>query len=118
MTDEKSVLIEFFGDPPLIRVLDFLAENRGFDYSKTEISRGAGISWGSLYGLWDKIDRLGIVIPTRSFGTRKIRIANFCARKTAKQFLGPICFQQIRAQSATLSLIRETKLYKLNEKNP
>ncbi len=58
--------------------------------------------------------------------TRKIRSANFCARKIAERFLGvaenqrfsdiylsdfiaqlyPICFQQIRAQSATKSLIR------------
>ncbi len=39
MTNEKSVLIEFFGDYPLIKVLDFLVDNRGFDYSKTEISK-------------------------------------------------------------------------------
>lgn len=99
MTNEKSVIVEFFGNYPLIRVLDFLIENRGFDYSKTDISRGAKVSWGSLYGLWNKIEQLGMVIPTRSFGTGKISKGNFCA------------------QSATKSLIRETRLYKLNEKN-
>jgi len=72
MTNEKSVLIEFFGDYPLIRVLDFLLENRGFDYSKTEISKGAGVSWGSLYAIWNKLDQLAIVTPTRSFGKTKL----------------------------------------------
>lgn len=72
MTDEKSVLIEFFGDYPLIRVLGFLVENRGFDYSKIEISKGAGVSWGSLYGLWSRLENLGIVTPTRRFGKTKL----------------------------------------------
>jgi len=68
MAGDKSVLIEFFGDYPLIRIMDFLIENRGFDYSKTEISRQANVSWGSLYSLWSRLDGFGIVIPTRSFG--------------------------------------------------
>jgi hypothetical protein len=72
MANEKSALIDFFGDYPLIKILDFLIENRGFDYSKTEISKGARVSWGSLYGLWNKIERLGMVIPIRSFGKTKL----------------------------------------------
>lgn len=72
MANEKSVLIEFFGDYPLIRILDFLIENRGFDYSKTEISKGAGVSWGSLYKLWNKIEQLDMVTRTRSFGKTRL----------------------------------------------
>lgn len=72
MANEKSVLIEFFGDYPLIRVLDFLLENRGFDYSKTEISKGAGVSWGSLYAIWNKLEQLAIVTRTRSFGKTRL----------------------------------------------
>lgn len=72
MTNEKSVLIEFFGDYPLIRVLDFLLENRGFDYSKTGISKGAGVSWGSLYTLWNKLEQVAIVTHTRSFGKTRL----------------------------------------------
>ncbi|MEA3254551.1 MAG: hypothetical protein U9Q22_01820 [Candidatus Altiarchaeota archaeon] len=72
MANEKSVLIGFFGNYPLIRILDFLIENRGFDYSKTEISKGAGVSWGSLYKLWNKIERLDMVTCTRSFGKTRL----------------------------------------------
>ncbi|MBI2530409.1 MAG: hypothetical protein HYW05_04670 [Candidatus Diapherotrites archaeon] len=72
MEENKSVLIEFFGDYPLIRILDFLVENRGLDYSKTELCRSANTSWGSLFGLWEKLVRLGIVKETRRFGKTKL----------------------------------------------
>ncbi len=34
MMENKSLFVEFFGDYPLIRVLDFLIEQEGFDYSE------------------------------------------------------------------------------------
>ena len=45
---EKSLLLEFLGDTPLIRVIDFLIENSIFDYTKTEIAENAGIARASL----------------------------------------------------------------------
>lgn len=72
MHKEKSMLIEFFGYYPLMRILDFLVENRGFDYSKTEIAKGSKVSWGSLYSVWDKLERFAIVTKTRSFGKSKL----------------------------------------------
>ena len=69
---EKSVLIEFLGESPFAKILDFLVENRGFDYSKTEISKGAGVSWGSLYNVWPRLEKLGITAQTRTFGKTKL----------------------------------------------
>ena len=71
-TEEESVLIKFFGNYPLIRVLDFLIENRYTDYPKTEIARGANVSWATLYHLWKKLEELGIVQQTRAFGNTKL----------------------------------------------
>lgn len=65
---EKSLLVEFLGDTPLIRVLDFLIENSIFDYSKTDIAENSGISRASLYKIWPTIEKFGLVRGSRSFG--------------------------------------------------
>jgi len=65
---EKSNFHQFFGDYPIIRILDFLLENEGFDYSKTDISREAQVSIGSLYKVWDRLEELDIVEKSRQYG--------------------------------------------------
>ncbi len=66
--EEISLLLEFFGDRPFFRVVDFLLENRLQDFSKSEIARGAEVSWATLYALWPKFERQGIVKATRKVG--------------------------------------------------
>jgi transposase len=68
MTMEKTVFMEFFGDYPLIRVLDFLIENDAFDYSKKEICEHAEVSWNTLETFWGKLEEKGIVVKTRKVG--------------------------------------------------
>ncbi len=63
-----SKLHKFFGSYSRVRVLDFLLENEGFDYSKTDISRETGVSIDSLYKVWDELEAIGVVAPTRKFG--------------------------------------------------
>jgi len=65
---EKSHLVRFLGDYPFARVIDFLIENKLFDYTKTEIAKGAGISRVSLYKMWDELEEFGVVRPTRRIG--------------------------------------------------
>lgn len=71
-----SVLIEFFGDAPLMRVIDFLVENRGIDYSKTEIARGAEIGWSTLFKIWNRLEKNQIVKKTRVYGNTKLYTLN------------------------------------------
>ncbi len=54
--EDKSVFIEYFGDYPLIRVLDFLIEGKDMDYSMTEIANNSNIGWTSFSVIWPKID--------------------------------------------------------------
>lgn len=68
----KSVLIEFFGNNPLIRIMDFLIENKGLDYSKQEIAEGAKISRTTLYKFWDKIEKMSLVKETRRFANARL----------------------------------------------
>lgn len=63
-----SLFIKAFGNYPMMRVLDFLLENRIFDYSKSEIAENSGISRTTLDGLWEKLLKEGIIKKTREIG--------------------------------------------------
>lgn len=64
----NSILLEFLGDTPFTRVLDFLIENSIFDYTKKDIAENAEISRTSLYKIWNKILKFDIVVKSRKIG--------------------------------------------------
>ncbi len=68
MVEDKSLFAEFFGNYPIIRVLDFLIENDIFDYSKKDICRNANVSWNTLETFWGRLEKTRIVIFTRKVG--------------------------------------------------
>ena len=63
-------------NPSLFRIIDFLLDNKGMDFSKSDISKGAEISRASLFNYWNEIERHGIVKVTRSFGKTKLYTLN------------------------------------------
>ena len=69
---ETTIFREVLGDSPVIRVLDFLIEGRGLDYSLTDIAENANIGWMTLHRMWDNLLRLNIVVPTREIGRAKL----------------------------------------------
>src|SRR3990167_9963256 len=74
--EEKSLLLSLTGDMPVFRIIDFLLDNKGMDFSKSDISKGAGISRASLFNYWNEIEKHGIVKVTRSFGKTKLYTLN------------------------------------------
>ena len=70
--EEKSVFVEYFGDYPLIRVLDFLIEGRGMDYSMTEIAKNSGVGWTAFSDIWPQLTKKEIVRFTRKIGNAKL----------------------------------------------
>ncbi len=74
--EEKSLLIKFMGNTPLSRIIDFLVENKGLDFSKTQIAKGAEISRTALFKHWDTIEEFGLVKVTRTFGKTKLYTLN------------------------------------------
>ena len=72
MTKEESSFVTVMGSTPFVRVLDFLLENRPFDYSKTEIAKNAKVGWSTLYGLWKNLEKTKIVRRTRIVGKSKM----------------------------------------------
>ena len=73
---EKSLLLNLTGDLPLFNIIDFLLDNKGMDFSKSDISKGAGISRASLFNYWSQIESHGIVKVTRSFGKTRLYTLN------------------------------------------
>lgn len=65
---EKSLLLQFLGDTPFLRVVDFLIENSIFDYTKTEIAKNADISRASLYKIWPNVEQYNIIKESRKIG--------------------------------------------------
>lgn len=59
-------------DPSARKVLEFLVENRAFDYSKEEIAEGAEISRPTLYRIWPILEKNGIVKITRKYGKTQL----------------------------------------------
>ena len=69
---ETTIFREALGNSPVIRVLDFLIEGRGLDYSLTDIAENANIGWTTLHRIWDKLLELNMVTPTREIGRAKL----------------------------------------------
>jgi hypothetical protein len=69
---EITIFREALGDSPVIRVLDFLIEGRGLDYSLSDITENSKIGWTTLHRIWDKLVQLNIVVPTREIGRAKL----------------------------------------------
>lgn len=69
---DKSLLLEFFGDTPNMRIIDFLLENRLRDFTKTEIAKGAKISWATLFNYWNDLEKHNVVKLTRVVGRARL----------------------------------------------
>lgn len=69
---ETTIFRQALGNSPVIRVLDFLIEGRGLDYSLTDIAENANIGWTTLHRIWDNLLRLKIVKHTRQIGRAKL----------------------------------------------
>ena len=67
-----TIFREALGDSPIIRVLEFLIEGRGLDYSLSDIAENSNIGWTTLHRIWDRLIKLRMVIPTREIGRAKL----------------------------------------------
>src|SRR3989344_114929 len=68
----ESSFVLVMGNTPFIRVVDFLLENRPFDYSKTDLAKNAEVGWSTLHGIWKILERAKIVKRTRIVGKSKM----------------------------------------------
>ncbi len=71
-SDETLFLKAFGIKSPVLRILDFLMDNKAYDYSKTDIAKGAGISRTTLSSAWKNLEKNGLVKETREVGRAKM----------------------------------------------
>ncbi|MBI2597586.1 MAG: hypothetical protein HYW50_00130 [Candidatus Diapherotrites archaeon] len=68
----SNAFLDFLGDNPNTRLLEFLITGREFDYTLTDMAKNAGISWSTLHRVFPKLQKQKIVIKTRSIGRAKL----------------------------------------------
>ena len=68
----KSFFIEYFGDLPRLRIIDFLIDNLVYDYSLVEIAKGAGVAYTTLSEIFPDLIKKGIVKQTRKIGKSRM----------------------------------------------
>ena len=72
----ETVLTEYFGGHPMLKILEFLIENKIFDYSKKQMAEEAGISKVTFLKHFKKLENIGLVKVTRKFGKTKLYTLN------------------------------------------
>lgn len=101
---EKSVFIDFMGDSPTIRVLDFLLTERDLDFSITDIADNARVGRATLYRIWGSLVKNHIIVPTRTVGKAKLFKLNKTNKVIRKliEIDDMLLKQELRAPVATV----------------
>ncbi len=73
---DKSLLLQYMGDTPKLRIIDFFLDNRESDYSKKEIIEYTGISKTTFYKVWDEIMQFEFLKTTRKYGKAQLYALN------------------------------------------
>jgi AraC-like DNA-binding protein len=69
---EENAFLEFVGDTPTTRLLDLLITGREFDYTLTEMSQKANMSWSTLHRIFPNFLKHRIVKGVREVGRAKL----------------------------------------------
>jgi len=70
------MLLETIGDSIENRILDFLIEGRGLDYSKKDIAEGCGISRPTVYAVLPRMIKQCTIKSTRAIGRIQLYTLN------------------------------------------
>lgn len=69
---QESIFEEYFGDTPMVRILNFLILGKDFDYSMTDIAEGSHVGWTSFTRAWKDLEKRKVVMHTRDIGRAKL----------------------------------------------
>ena len=77
----KSILLEVIGDTVVNRIIDFLIEGQGIDYTKTDIAENCKISRPTLYKVFPILIKQKIIKSTRTIGRVQLYTLNKNSQK-------------------------------------
>jgi DNA-binding transcriptional ArsR family regulator len=69
---QESIFVEYLGDTPMVRILNFLILGKDFDYSMTDIAEGSHVGWTSFTRAWEELEKRNAVVHTRNIGRAKL----------------------------------------------
>lgn len=69
-------LVRLLGDSAIIRVLDYITTNGRLDYTKSDIARGSGVGWKTIFRVWPVIAKYKLVKMTRQIGRAQLYSIN------------------------------------------
>jgi len=64
----QSFFLQYLGDNPKIRILDFLMDNFSQDFSLPQIAQGSNVAYTTLIDILPKLLKQGIMTETRKIG--------------------------------------------------
>lgn len=70
--EELPIFVRTFGSSPVIKVLNFLLQGRGLDYSMSDVARNSDISWTTLNRVWENLEKTDLIVNTRKIGKAKL----------------------------------------------
>ena len=65
---QQSFFLQYLGDNPKIRILDFLIDNFAHDFSLPQIAEGSKVAYTTLIDILPKLLEQEIIIETRKIG--------------------------------------------------
>lgn len=68
----KPAFIRILGDTPKVRILNYMIQVRGLDFSMSDIARNSSVGWATLSRIWKEFVELKIVTLTRQVGKAKL----------------------------------------------
>ena len=99
--ETKSLFVEFMGDSPMIKVLDYLLTERELDFSITDMAKNAGIGRATLYRIWSSLIKNEIILHTRDIGKAKLYKLNMKNEKIKKliEIYDMLILEELRKRS-------------------
>ncbi|HLC72221.1 MAG TPA: hypothetical protein VJH37_01430 [Candidatus Nanoarchaeia archaeon] len=109
MTKEKPIFLDYVGDTPRMRILQYFIEGREFDYMLTDLIN-ARVSWGTLNSLVPTLAKKEVIIKTRKIGRAtlyKINQESFVAQQLMKLYDHLILEQLLSREKSTKKVIKQ-----------
>ncbi len=99
----KSLFVEFMGESPMIKMLDYLITERELDFSITDMAENSGIGRATLYRMWDNLTKNKIILPTRVIGKAKLFRLNTDNKKIKKliEVYDMLTIEEMRSHAKT-----------------
>lgn len=64
----KTLVLNFLGASPILRIVDFFLDNPLSDYSKNEIARNLAMSRVTFFKYWKELEKSGALTVSRKIG--------------------------------------------------